>query len=253
LTGSEGKDSSSSRDPVWSVNTRLSILQDTANFYKNGGSLLQSKTHTSLTASAATAILPASIELPSAPGQAPSVETPPPQRGQITPVYINPLEQSRVEISEPSVEQRAPVQDPTPVGVPTAKYAHRLLRLKKKKMKVHRRKRLWKRMWSVWKKKFFGRERKREIEFRSKLIEAVKEAKKFDAANYTQAYLADYKYEFVPLTYKGKRKHRSVVLELLEKEKQDKLRKELDGTNLVTGKQLIQPGETVDDFIQRNK
>ena len=68
-----------------------------------------------------------------------------------------------------------------------------------------------------------------------------------------QAYLADYKYEFVPLTYKGKRKHRSVVLELLEKEKQDKLRKELDGTNLVTGKQLIQPGETVDDFIQRNK
>ena len=41
-------------------------------------------------------------------------------------------------------------------------------------------------MWSVWKKKFFGRERKREIEFRSKLIEAVKEAKKFDAANYTQ-------------------------------------------------------------------
>ena len=58
LTGSEGKDSSSSRDPVWSVNTRLSILQDTANFYKNGGSLLQSKTHTPLTASAATAILP---------------------------------------------------------------------------------------------------------------------------------------------------------------------------------------------------
>ena len=69
----------------------------------------------------------------------------------------------------------------------------------------------------------------------------------------SQAYLADYKYEFVPLTYKGKRKHRSVVLELLEKEKQDKLRKELDGTNLVTGKQLIQPGETLDDFIQRNK
>ena len=58
LTGSEGTDSSSSRDPVWSVNTRLSILQDTANFYKNSISLLQSKTHTSLTASAATAILP---------------------------------------------------------------------------------------------------------------------------------------------------------------------------------------------------
>jgi len=219
---------SSSLDPIWRVNPRLSALQETAAFYANGG------------------LTSPLLELPCA-DRAP-VEIPPAVTTR-TPVYINPLEQTKVEISDPV--ERAPVEAPTPVG--PAKYAHRLLRLKKKKMKVHRRKRLWKRMWSLWKKKFYERERKREIEFRSRMIEAVKEAEKFEAEAYTQAYLTDYHYKFVPQTYKGRRKHQSVILELLERDKQMEIRKEMNATNLKTGSPLIVPGETVEDFLQRNK
>jgi len=189
------------------------------------------------------------VDLPCAKGGATvPVETPPPVASRL-PVYINPTEQNKAEISDPV--ERAPVEAPTPVG--PAKYAHRLLRLKKKKMKVHRRKRLWKRMWSLWKKKFYGRERKREIEFRTRMIEAVREAQKFDAESYTKAYLTDYHYEFIPKTYKGRRKHQSTIIELLERDRQLDLRKEMNNTNLKSGRPLIVPGETIDDFLQRNK
>ena len=93
-----------SLDPVWRVNPRLSALQETAAFYANGG-LAQ----------------PIVVDLPCAKGGATvPVETPPPVASRL-PVYINPTEQNKVEISDPV--ERAPVEAPTPVG--PAKYAHR--------------------------------------------------------------------------------------------------------------------------------
>jgi len=225
-----------SLDPIWSINPRLSPLMETASYYAGK----------SLTLSGA-AVVPQVIELPSldVDRTKPAMESPPP--ANIVTWITTPLPR-QVEISDPV--ERAPIQVPTPVG-PT-KHAHRLLRVKKKKMKVHRRKRLWKRMWTVWKKKFYTRERKREIEFRTRMIEAVREAEKFDAEQYVSSYIKDYHYEFIPKTYKGSRKPPSVVVELYEKDKQDAIRYKLDRTNLKTGETLIMPGETVDDFIKRN-
>ena len=46
------------------------------------------------------------------------------------------------------------------------------------------------------------REKKREVEFRQKMITKVNEAKKFDAEKYVDEYLEDMKYRLVPKTYK---------------------------------------------------
>ena len=46
------------------------------------------------------------------------------------------------------------------------------------------------------------REKKREVEFRQKMIAKVNEAKKFDAEKYVDEYLEDMKYKLVPKTYK---------------------------------------------------
>lgn len=229
-------------DPVWSVNPRLSPLMETASYYAGKSRLTQA--HTS---SAVAAVVPQVIELPSLDGERtkPAVESPPPPN--VVTWITTPL-QRQAEISDPV--ERSPIQAPTPVG-PT-KYAHRLLRLKKKKMKTHRRKKLWKRMWTVWKKKFYGRERKREIEFRTRLIEAVREAEKFNAEQYVSTYLKDFKYEFIPKTYKGMKKHPDTIAELFEKDKQYAIRYKLNRTNLKTGESLIKPGETVEDFVKRN-
>merc|ERR1719225_989349 len=95
-----------------------------------------------------------------------------------------------------------------------------MIAVRKRKMKVHRRKRLWKRMWSVWKKKFYNREKKREIEFRQKLIDKVRAAEKFNAEAYVEDYLEDFKYELTPKTYKARNKPQWLVKQLMERDEQ---------------------------------
>merc|ERR1712083_672948 len=97
------------------------------------------------------------------------------------------------------------IEEPVANGQIIEKKAHRRLRIRKKKMKVHRRKRRWKKYWVLWRKKYAAREKKREVEFRQKMIAKVNEAKKFDAEKYVDEYLEDMKYRLVPKTYKGKR------------------------------------------------
>ena len=97
------------------------------------------------------------------------------------------------------------IEDPVANEQVIEKKAHRRLRIRKKKMKVHRRKRRWKKYWVLWRKKYAMREKKREIEFRQKMIAKVNEAKKFDPEKYVDEYLEDMKYELIPKTYKGRR------------------------------------------------
>jgi len=63
--------------------------------------------------------------------------------------------------------------------------------------------------------------------------------------------LKDYHYEFIPKTYKGRRKPANVVIELMERDKQVIIRKQLNNTNLVTGQKLIVDSETVQQFVKR--
>ena len=92
-----------------------------------------------------------------------------------------------------------------PVNNVIEKKAHRRLIIRKRKMKVHRRKRRWKRNWVMYRKGYLDREKKREIAFRQKMIVKVNEANTFDARKYVHDYLEDAKYELVPKTYEGKR------------------------------------------------
>ena len=85
------------------------------------------------------------------------------------------------------------------------KKAHRRLIIRKRKMKIHRRKRRWKRNWVMYRKGYLDREKKRETAFRQRMIAKVNEANTFDAKKYVEDYLEDAKYELVPKTYEGKR------------------------------------------------
>jgi len=238
--------STASSDDVWSVNTRLENLRLTAAY-------LSGISQTSMGpdfVNCNSAVPQIKIDLPHfEPGKV--VESPVKNDNV---VYINPLE-NKAEISDPlrsgattSIETPAPNDG----GIAIEKWAHRLLVIRKKKMKQHRRKRLWKKMWTTFKKRFYGRERKREIAYRTKLNAAVSQARKFDAEKYVDSYLKDYHYEFIPQTYKGMKKPKNVVLELMERDKQVKVRMELNNTNLVTGQKLKINNESVTDFVKRH-
>jgi len=147
--------------------------------------------------------------------------------------------------------QISPIEDPATNGQIIEKKAHRRLRIRKRKMKVHRRKRRWKKYWVLWRKKYAMREKKREVEFRQKMIAKVNEAKKFDAEKYVDEYLEDMKYKLVPKTYKGRRLPQFLIEELLEKDAKKVEREKMNQTNLITGEPLIRDGETVSQFLDR--
>jgi hypothetical protein len=106
-------------------------------------------------------------------------------------------------------------------------------------------------MWSVWKKKFFNREKRREIEFRQKLIDNINAAEKFNAEAYVDDYLEDLKYELIPKTYKHRKKPVWLIKELLERDTMVEGRKRANNTDMLTGEPLIKNGETVEEFVGR--
>lgn len=158
------------------------------------------------------------------------------------------------------IKPTLPVEDPKKETIVIDEFVrrekiecHRLLRIKKKKMKTHRRKRLWKRMWAIWRKRFSLRFKKKELEFRAGLTEKVNNAKKFDPAAYIKDYLEDLHFELIPKTYKGGRKPQWFVKEMLESDKLKVERMKRNETDLFTKERLIRENETVDDFVKRLK
>jgi len=144
--------------------------------------------------------------------------------------------------------QNSPMEDP---GQIIEKKAHRRLRIRKRKMKVHRRKRRWKKYWVLWRKKYAMKEKKREVEFRQKMIAKVNEAKKFEPQKYVDEYLEDMKYELIPKTYKGRRLPQWLIKDLLKEDSKKVEREKMNRTNLLTGESLIRDGETVSQFLDR--
>lgn len=95
------------------------------------------------------------------------------------------------------------------------------------------------------------KERKREIEFRQRMIAKVNEANKFDPEKYVDEYLEDMKYELIPKTYKGRRLPQWLIKQILEEDEQKEERVRKNNTNMLTGEPLIRSGETVTEFIER--
>merc|ERR1719495_2490184 len=138
-----------------------------------------------------------------------------------------------------------------PIKKQIKKHAVRMIVLRRKKMKKHQLKKLWKRMYLKFKAVRVRREKKKELTFRYMLIEKVKEARKFDPEKYVLDYLADYHTPLLPKTYKGMRKPAWLIKELLEKDIQDHKDKDMEGRSFTTKEKLVLPGETVEEFTKR--
>jgi len=131
------------------------------------------------------------------------------------------------------------------------KHAVRMIVLRRKKMKKHKLKKLRKRMYLKFRAVRVRREKKKELAFRYKLMEKISEARKFDVEKYVAEYLKDYHTPLLPLTYKGKRLPEWLIKELIEQDIQNEQDKKMEGKSFTTKEQLIQPGETVEQFTKR--
>lgn len=115
-------------------------------------------------------------------------------------------------LQEPT-KSRLPIQYDSPVpeksiDLPTTgkifeKQAVRLIIIRHKKMKKHKRKKLRKKMKYVWAKIRLRRNQKKEKEFQAELIAKVKEAEAFDAKEYVKEKLYIINKERIPRTYRG--------------------------------------------------
>jgi len=116
-----------------------------------------------------------------------------PQRDLLKESYKAPAnDKSKIVIFE--INQKPALQDPTDVSLVIDEFihksrveCHRLLIIRKKKMRNHRRKRLWKKMWPIWRKKFSNKFKKTELTLRGMLSEKVNSAKSFNAENFVKA------------------------------------------------------------------
>ena len=79
----------------------------------------------------------------------------------------------------------------------------------------------------------------------------VSAAKKFSAEKYVEDYLTDYNTPLIPKTYQGKRLPEWLIKELMEQDRQFDKEQKLEGKELTTGRAIVKPGETVQEFIAR--
>ena len=163
----------------------------------------------------------------------------------------------RVEINEPTkdLEKKKEISDPLSERN-TPKYGqlgNRMLRIRKRKLKVHMRKKHKKKYRAADQKYMRMKNQKKETVFRMLLMDKINRAQKFDPSAYVDDYLEDVFKPLIPATYKGARHPEWFIKELILNEKLEKEKKVLRETNLITGEPLIQPGETVEQFVERMK
>ncbi|XP_029175965.1 uncharacterized protein LOC114944284 [Nylanderia fulva] len=109
--------------------------------------------------------------------------------------------------------KRLPIQYDVPtleksIDLPTSgqifeKQAVRLIVIRRKKMKKHKRRKLRKKMKFVWAKLRHKRNVKREKLFQAGLIDKIKQAQAFDAKEYVKERLNILNKEKIPRTYRG--------------------------------------------------
>ena len=154
------------------------------------------------------------------------------------------------EVKDPEVVKKI-IKEPLEQGAVVKKHAIRMLVLRRKKMKNHQLKKLWKRMYLKFRANRQLREKKKEYDFRGRLASKVSDARKFSAENYVEDYLNDYHTPLLPKTYKGKRLPEWLIKELLEQDKENTKENAMAGKEFTTGQEIVKPGETVKDFIAR--
>jgi len=163
-----------------------------------------------------------------------------PEPGAIINPKIDPNDQN------PTIEKQATKK----------KQRNLIMRIRKRKVKVHKRKRRWKKYWATWRKQYLYKEKKKEIEFRVRMRAKIHEAQQFDPVKFRDDYLEDFKYQLIPKTYKGQRLPQFRILENLEADRKKELMREKNQIDMFNGEPIIREidgkKESVKQFIERN-
>ncbi|XP_076763676.1 uncharacterized protein LOC143431058 [Xylocopa sonorina] len=137
----------------------------------------------------------------------------------------------------PSIEDplRQPVQRDRPVidrsiDLPATenaleKLAETILRIRRWKIKKHKRKKYRKRMQFIWAKIRARRNILKERTFQAKQVEKIKKALAFDAKQYVADRLAILDKERIPMTFRGEILPRNVIKQFIEEKKEQQRRR----------------------------
>lgn len=130
-------------------------------------------------------------------------------------------------LQEPAI--RVPIQYDFPIAEKTIdlpaigeifeKQAVRLIVIRRKKMKKHKRKKLRKKMAYEWAKVRQKRTKKRERAFHGELISQIKAAEAFDPKEYVKGRLNILNKERIPRTYRGEILPQEMIKKFIEEKK----------------------------------
>lgn len=100
------------------------------------------------------------------------------------------------------------------------KLAIRMIVIRKKKMKKHKRRKLRKRMKFKWAKIRANRNVLKEKLFQAELVAKIKQAQNFDPKKYIEERLAILDKEILPLTYRGEILSPNLIKQFIEEKKE---------------------------------
>ncbi|XP_060828247.1 uncharacterized protein LOC132913734 [Bombus pascuorum] len=148
-------------------------------------------------------------------------------------IYEIPLSRYMPSMEEPLIKQ--PIKQDLPLTntsfeLPATenileKLAVRLMIIRKKKMKKHKRRKLRKRMKFVWAKIRANRNITKEKVFQAELIAQIKEAHMFNAKKYVEERLAILDKEILPKTFRGEILPEDMIRKFIQEKVEKKMRK----------------------------
>ena len=175
---------------------------------------------------------------------------PPPVTVPVATTLIAP---QRAEIAEPTAPAAvAKIEEPTaPAASTPVRCNNRLIRIRKRKMKVHHRKKRLRKNLASFRRTWLKRAATAEVAFRVEMMGKVKVAQKFDPLKYVDDSLEELHRELIPKTIEGKRRPQWLIKQLMEEKDAKKERVRRMKTDLITQEPLVREGESVEDFVKR--
>ena len=148
-------------------------------------------------------------------------------------IYEIPLSRYIPSMEEPLIKQ--PIKQDLPLTntsfeLPTTenileKLAVRLIVIRRKKMKKHKRRKLRKRMKFVWAKIRANRNVTKEKVFQAELIAKIKEAHMFNPKKYVEERLAILDKEILPKTFRGEILPEDMIRKFIKEKTEEQMRK----------------------------
>lgn len=168
------------------------------------------------------------------------------------PVAVTLIVPQKAEIMEPAGERAVTIEEPAlPAASTPVRCTNRLIRIRKRKMKVHHRKKRMKKHMASFKRMWLKRQANTEVAFRVEMMGKVKLAQKFDATKYVDESLDEFRRVLVPCTIDGKRRPQWLIKQIIEERDVKRERENRMKTDLITQEPLVREGESVEDFVKR--